>query len=187
MNTSTLHFTFNSISIDQTQRIKRKESIKLSKISTRLYLKIFADGMNVFFWLWSITRKLSFLICHSKMLENYRKEAKLKQINVKNNGTNTAGKEENKITINCSCQQWTTPSIYFLGMVDHVIFHISSNHFRMINLHFQNIFATWNLMPFYHNPANKSTTDVSLQTFLRYGTQSFERLFSSVDFPAHAL
>ena len=38
-------------------------------------------------------RKLSFLICHSKMLENYRKKAKLKQINVKNNGTNTAGKE----------------------------------------------------------------------------------------------
>ena len=49
MNTSTLNFTFNSISIDQTQRIKRKESIKLSKISARLYLKIFADGMNVFF------------------------------------------------------------------------------------------------------------------------------------------
>ena len=51
MNTSTLNFTFNSISIDHTQRIKRKESIKLSKISTRLYLKIFADGMNVFFGL----------------------------------------------------------------------------------------------------------------------------------------
>ena len=181
MNTSTLNFTFNSISIDQTQRTKRKESIKLSKISIRLYLKIFADGMNVFFWLWSITRKLSFLICHSKMLENYRKEANLKQINVKNNGTNTAGKEENKITINCSCQQWTTPSIYFLGMVDHVIFHIFSDQWT------KNIFATWNLMPFYHNPADKSTTDVSLQTFLRYGTQSFERLFSSVDFPAHAL
>ena len=26
-------------------------------------------------------------------------------------------KKENKITINCSCQQWTTPSIYFLAMV----------------------------------------------------------------------
>jgi len=34
------------------------------------------------------------------MLENYRKKAKLKQINVKNNGTNTAGKEENKIMFN---------------------------------------------------------------------------------------
>ena len=49
MNTSTLNSTFNSISIDQTQRIKRKESIKLLKLSTGLYLKIFADGMNVFF------------------------------------------------------------------------------------------------------------------------------------------
>lgn len=142
MNTSTLNVTFNSISINETQRIKRKESIKLSKISTRLYLKIFADGMNVFFWLWSIMRKLSFLICHSKMLENYRKEAKLKQINVKDNGTNTAGKEENKITINCSCQQWTTPSRYFLGMVGHVIFHTFSDQWRMkssFSKHFCNL------------------------------------------------
>lgn len=147
--------------------------------------------MNVFFWLWSIMRKLSFLICHSKMLENYRKKAKLKQINVKNNGTNTAGKERKQDYDQLFLPTMNHALNIFLRnggsrYLSYFLWPIENGCYK-INLHFQNIFATWNLMPFYHNPANNSTTHVSLQTFLRYGTKSFERMFSSVDFPAHAL